>query len=53
MAGAGYFDIDSDETTTFEIDDPDFGFTDITTGDSKIKHTNLYAYAYLTLRRAT
>ena len=48
VAGAGYFDIDSDETTTFEIDDPDFGFSDTTIGDSKIKHTNLYAYAYLT-----
>ena len=33
MAGAGYFDIDSDETTTFDLQDPDFGFTDITTGD--------------------
>ena len=48
VAGGGYFDIGSDETTSFEIQDPDFGFTDITTGDSKIKHTNLYAYAYIT-----
>ena len=34
MAGGGYFDIDSDETTSLEIDDPDFGFTDITIGDT-------------------
>ena len=45
VAGGGYFDIDSNETTAFAIEDPDFGFTDTTTGDSKIKHTNLYAYA--------
>jgi tetratricopeptide (TPR) repeat protein len=49
VAGGGYFDVDSNETTTFAIDDPDFGFTDITTGDAKTKHTNLYAYAHVTL----
>jgi hypothetical protein len=49
VAGAGYFDIGSDETTTFDLQDPDFGFTDITTSNSKIKHTNLYGYAYFTL----
>jgi tetratricopeptide (TPR) repeat protein len=49
VAGGGYFDVASDETTTFSIDDPDFGFTDVTTGDSKIKHTNLYAYSYVAL----
>ncbi len=50
VAGGGYFDVDSKETTTFAFDDPDFGFTDITTGDAKTKHTNLYAYANFTLR---
>jgi tetratricopeptide (TPR) repeat protein len=49
VAGAGYFDIGSVETTTFDLADPVFGFTDITTGDSKIKHTNLYGYSYLNL----
>jgi tetratricopeptide (TPR) repeat protein len=49
VAGGGYFDVRSDETTTFAIDDPMFGFTDVTTGDSTIKHTNLYAYSYFTL----
>jgi tetratricopeptide (TPR) repeat protein len=49
VAGGGYFDIDANETRTFAIDDPDFGFTDITTGDAKTKHTNLYAYANVTL----
>ena len=48
VAGAGYFDIDSDETTVFAIDDPLFGFSDTTSGASKAKHTNLYAYAYVT-----
>jgi len=48
VAGAGYFDVDSQETTVFAIEDPDFGFSDTTAGDSKIKHTNLYAYAYFT-----
>jgi len=48
VAGAGYFDIDSQETTVFAIDDPLFGFSDTTSGDSKAKHTNLYAYAYFT-----
>jgi tetratricopeptide (TPR) repeat protein len=51
VAGAGYFDIDSNETTAFEIQDPLFGFTDVTTGDSKTKHTNLYGYAYVSLPR--
>jgi hypothetical protein len=46
VAGAGYFDIGAKETTVFAIDDPDFGIQDTTLGDSKIKHTNLYAYAY-------
>ncbi|HEY7697115.1 MAG TPA: TonB-dependent receptor, partial [Vicinamibacteria bacterium] len=49
VAGAGQFDIDSEESRVFEFQDPEFGFTDITTGDSKIRHTNLYAYAYFTL----
>jgi tetratricopeptide (TPR) repeat protein len=49
VAGGGYFDVDSQETTTFAIEDPIFGFTDITTGDSKIEHANLYAYAHFTL----
>lgn len=46
VAGAGYFDIGTDETLAFAIDDPDFGLSDTTVGDSKIKHTNLYGYAY-------
>jgi tetratricopeptide (TPR) repeat protein len=46
VAGAGYFDIGSDETTAFAIDDPVFGISQTTVVDSKIKHTNLYAYAY-------
>ncbi len=48
VGGGGYFDIDAQETTVFEIDDPDFGFRDTTAGDSKVKHTNVYAYAYFT-----
>jgi Tfp pilus assembly protein PilF len=48
VGGGGYFDIDAQETTVFEIDDPDFGFSDTTAGDSKVKHTNVYAYAYFT-----
>ena len=48
VAGGGYFDIDAQETTSFAIEDPDFGFEDITSGDSKIEHANLYAYAYVT-----
>ena len=51
VAGGGYFDIDSDRTIVLGIDDPLFGFTDTTTGDAKIKHTNLYAYSYVTLPR--
>ncbi len=46
VAGAGYFNIDSRETDTFALEDPVFGFTDITNGDSTTKHTNLYAYLY-------
>jgi tetratricopeptide (TPR) repeat protein len=49
VAGGGFFDVDSNETTTFALDDPDVGFTDTTTGDAKTKHTNLYAYANVTL----
>ena len=49
VAGAGYFDIDADESVSFEIADPEFGFTDITTSDTKVKHTNLYAYAHFAL----
>jgi hypothetical protein len=49
VAGGGYFDIGSDETTTFAIDDPVNGFTNVTTGNSTTKHTNLYAYSYLNL----
>jgi hypothetical protein len=49
VAGGGYFDISSSETTTFAFDDPDVGFTDTATGDAKTKHTNLYAYANVTL----
>jgi len=48
VAGAGYFDIDAQETTVFTIDDPFAGFSDTTAGDAKTKHTNLYAYAYFT-----
>ncbi|HEY8233054.1 MAG TPA: TonB-dependent receptor [Vicinamibacteria bacterium] len=48
VAGAGYFDIDAQESTVFAIDDPLFGFSDTTTGDAKTKHSNLYAYAYFT-----
>ena len=49
VVGGGYFDIDADETTALGISDPDFGFTDTTISDTKIKHTNLYAYANLSL----
>jgi tetratricopeptide (TPR) repeat protein len=48
VAGAGYFDIDAQETTVFAIEDPIFGFSDTTAGDRKTRHTNLYAYAYVT-----
>jgi Tfp pilus assembly protein PilF len=48
VAGGGHFDIDSDETNVFAIDDPMFGFTDITTTDARTKHTNLYGYGYIT-----
>jgi Tfp pilus assembly protein PilF len=46
VAGAGYFNIDASETTVFSLDDPDFGFSSTDVGDTQIKHTNLYAYAY-------
>jgi len=46
VAGAGYFDIRSNEIDTFALEDPALGFTDITTGDSTTRHTNLYAYLY-------
>ncbi len=49
VAGGGYFDIGSAETRVFDLADPVFGFTDTTTGDSKTKHKNLYAYSYFTL----
>jgi outer membrane receptor protein involved in Fe transport len=49
VGGVGYFDIDAADTTIIAIDDPFFGFTDITTSDTKIKHTNLYLYSYLSL----
>ena len=49
VAGAGYFDIDSDETSTLNATDPDFGFTITDTTERKDKHTNLYVYSYLTL----
>jgi tetratricopeptide (TPR) repeat protein len=52
VAGGGYFDIDSGETSIFDFADPfdpSFSFTDITTGDRKIEHTNLYAYSYVGL----
>jgi tetratricopeptide (TPR) repeat protein len=48
VAGGGYFDIDSNEVNTFSIEDPIFGFTDITTTDARTKHTNLYGYGYIT-----
>jgi tetratricopeptide (TPR) repeat protein len=49
VAGGGYFDIGSTETTVFGLDDPDFGFTTTDATDRKEKHTNLYAYSYLAL----
>jgi tetratricopeptide (TPR) repeat protein len=45
VAGAGYFDIGTLEDTTTEIVDV---LTQTTAADTTIKHTNLYAYAYLT-----
>jgi tetratricopeptide (TPR) repeat protein len=51
VGGGGYFRVGSDETTTFDIADPVFGFTQITTGDSKIKHADFYAYSYWSLPR--
>jgi tetratricopeptide (TPR) repeat protein len=48
VAGGGHFAIDSDETNVFAIDDPFFGFTDITTTDARTKHTNVYGYGYIT-----
>jgi len=49
VGGGGYFDVDSDETNVVSIDDPFFGFTDITTSDTRIEHANLYAYSYVKL----
>jgi tetratricopeptide (TPR) repeat protein len=49
VGGGGYFDIDSDETNVFTLDDPDFGFSEIITSDTRIKHTNLYGYANIAL----
>jgi outer membrane receptor protein involved in Fe transport len=49
VAGAGYFDVDADEAVTFEIADPEFGFTDVTTSDTRVKHANVYAYANVEL----
>jgi Tfp pilus assembly protein PilF len=47
VAGGGYFNVDSNETTAFGLDDPDFGFTITDATDRKEKHTNLYAYSYI------
>jgi Tfp pilus assembly protein PilF len=52
VAGGGYFDIDSTETTVFGLDDPDFGFTVTDDTDRKEKHTNLYAYSYVALLKS-
>jgi tetratricopeptide (TPR) repeat protein len=49
VGGAGYFDVPDNETVTLDISS--FGITDITTSDTKIKHTNLYAYSYVALPR--
>jgi tetratricopeptide (TPR) repeat protein len=49
VAGAGYFDIDADETTVIAFDDPDYGFTLTDATARKDKHTNLYAYGYVNL----
>ena len=46
VAGGGYFDVGSNETTTTAI--VDF-LTQTTAADTKIKHTNLYAYAHFAL----
>jgi tetratricopeptide (TPR) repeat protein len=50
VAGGGYFDIGADDTTTLGITDPGSAFTQITASNTKIKHTNLYAYALLSPR---
>jgi hypothetical protein len=49
VAGGGYFDVDTNGTTSFGITDPDFASTTITVSDTQIKHTNLYGYGYLSL----
>ena len=49
VAGGGYFDIDTDEDSTLEFTDPEFALTDVTVSDTKVEHTNLYTYAYLSL----
>jgi tetratricopeptide (TPR) repeat protein len=48
VGGAGYFDIGFDETLTLDFSSS-LGFTSIETADTKRKHTNLYAYAYVPL----
>ena len=55
-AGAGYFDIDSDEVQTFELDlpPPPFGpgpITDVLPFDFKTTHFNAYAYSNLNFAR--
>jgi hypothetical protein len=45
VAGAGHFDIDRNESLVLAIEDPLFGFTDTTTSDTNIKHSNLYVYS--------
>ncbi|HVQ28646.1 MAG TPA: tetratricopeptide repeat protein, partial [Vicinamibacteria bacterium] len=47
VAGAGYFDIRSAETNTLDLTFE--GFSAITDSDTKIKHTNLYAYSYISI----
>ena len=47
VSGAGYFDIDTTEAVALDISD--LGFTSVTANDKRDKHTNLYAYSYLSL----
>jgi Tfp pilus assembly protein PilF len=47
VGGAGYFDVPSAETASLDISF--LGITDVTTSDTTIKHTNLYAYSYVAL----
>jgi len=51
LGGAGYFDVGAAENLTTEVFLPDFTITDVETSDTKIKHTNLYAYSYVPLPR--